>query len=122
MKILKVCTTPTKEVVLEVCPIELCNVKCYNLAFRLNCEQEKEFDKCIGNEQVFLQIGKEKVPVWTNAGNCFYSGRLYCEKVLRLVYGSNGYPSKVKHFECLNTPKCSWYNPGNECVEDVVKP
>jgi len=122
MKITKVCVTPSEEVIFDVCPIELCNGKCYNLKFCLDCEQEKEFDKCVGSEQVFLQVGKDKIPMYTNAGNCFYSGRLYREKVLRLVFGSNGYPTKVKHFECLNTPKCSWYNPGNDCVDVVVTP
>ena len=122
MRITKVTTTPNTEVVFDICPVELCNCKCYNLAFCLNCEQEKEFNKCVGNEQVFLKIGADKIPMYTNAGNCFYSGRLYVEKVLRLVYGSNGYPSKVKHFECLNTPKCSWFNPGNDCVEEIVTP
>ena len=122
MKITKVTTTPTTKIVLEVCPIELCDGKCYNLRFVLNCEQEKEFNKAVGNEQIFIKVDATEIPLWTGIGDCFFSGRLRKEQILRLAYGSNGYPSKVKHFECLNTPCCSWYNPGNDCVEEIVTP
>lgn len=81
--------------------------------------QVPQVDKMTGIEQVFIQSGSTgaEMPLWENNGNCFYSGLLHKGLNYRLVYGNNGYPKAVLHFECVNTPRRGFYNPvGNDTV------
>lgn len=93
----------------QVITVEL-NPYCFKEVF---CEID-------GTEDVELCVCDETYPLLTNAGNVFHAGRLVKKHtyVYRLVYGDDGYPKNVEHFEVLNTPKCCQYSPkkGNKSL------
>jgi hypothetical protein len=103
-------------------PADLDDGECYNLAFCLSCPQEGVYETIVGNEPVTIQCGTTAalLPLTEFGGNIFYAGKLYPGRCYRLKFGINGLPKLVKHFECLNTPKCAFFNPGNANSVEVV--
>lgn len=107
--------TARSKVVFTVNTTDLDNGRLYDLCFE-PCKYDAEYEKLIGNEKVYIKPGcnGKEIPVLTGIGNMFYGGRLEkCPRVYRLAYGNDGYAEKIQHFECVNTPCCSFYDPGN---------
>ena len=96
-------------------PIDLDDKKCYEFLFCVPCTQEGLYEKIQGNEPVTIQCGTagRLIPLTEFGGDIFYAGKLYPGRSYRLMFGNNGLPKLIKHFECLNTPKCAFFNPGN---------
>ena len=115
IKPIEISVTSGAKVDIIVSPMDLDNGKCYNLLFCVPKAQEELFDKIQGNEIVFVQIGTTGTSIQLTElnGNVFYAGKLQHARCYRLMYGNNGLPSKTLHLVCLNTPCCSFFNPGN---------
>ena len=90
------------------------------------CCFKEEMCKIVGTEDVEIEINGCKYPLLTNAGNVFHGGRIVKKHKYeyRLVFGDDGYPKNIEHWECVNSPKCCHFSPkkgSNKEAEPVIE-
>lgn len=123
LQIQNITVTPGVSVLISVQDgITFRNGKHYDLKFCYPSTLQTVVDTITGVETVLIRSGVgTQIQVADNIGNAFYSGKLYHGRCYRLVYGNNGIPAGVVHFECLNTPCCSKYDPSGMPIPMVAE-